>query len=102
MVLDPDEDSTSIISMKCHPAATQAGCDDPMIHYLYIRFGMDQTTGKETFANEFCQTARAMDNSSYPYVRKFYAAFRGMDQLYYAYGADVFKQIDWGDMANLM
>jgi hypothetical protein len=74
-----------IISTNCI-AAVDAGCDDPMIRYLFIRFCMNQTNSTQAFTDAFCKTASDMDNSSYPAIRKFYAAQRAVDQLFYTYG----------------
>lgn len=66
--------------------AIQAGCDDPMVRYLFVKFSLDQTNSRETFADDYCQAALGMQNSSYPPIRKYYAAQRALDQLYYTYG----------------
>jgi hypothetical protein len=74
-----------IVSSNCI-IAVNAGCDDPMIRYLYVRFSMNQTNSAQAFTDAFCKTAHDMDNSSYPAIRKFYAAQRAVDQLFYTYG----------------
>jgi hypothetical protein len=96
-----NEDGNSIISASV-VSATEAGCDDPMVHYLYIRFGMDQSKRPEEFASEFCQTARDMDNSSYPNIRKFYAAVRARDQILYTYRTNSASRPEYGEMWNLI
>lgn len=65
-------------------AAVHAGCDDPMVNYLFIKFAMDQTNSKETFTSAFYQTALDMESSSYPPIRKFYAGFRAIEQYSWA------------------
>jgi hypothetical protein len=82
------QDWAIIIRTNC-AAAVQAGCDDPMIRYLYIRFCMDQTHSAEDFSREFCRVARDMQKSAYPEIRKFYASAHALDQLFYAYGTNV-------------
>jgi hypothetical protein len=67
-------------------AAVQAGCTDPMLAYLNIKFAMDQTNSKEAFVEAFSTMADAMNSSSYPPIRKFYAALRAEQQYTYAYG----------------
>ncbi|HUA64421.1 MAG TPA: hypothetical protein VME24_01140 [Alphaproteobacteria bacterium] len=67
-------------------AAVQAGCDDPLVRYLFVKFTLDQTNSRETFADQFCDVALDMQNSSYPPILKFYAAQRAVDQLFYTYG----------------
>jgi hypothetical protein len=88
-----DENWAVIIRTNCI-AAVQSGCDDPMIRYLYIRFCMDQTNSPQDFAEAFCGVAFDMQKSSYPDIRKFYAAQRAADQLYYAYGTNMLDQPD--------
>jgi len=66
-------------------AAINAGCTDPLVNYLYIRTAMPQTSSKEDFNKRFHETADAMNASSYPTVRKFYATARALDQCYYTY-----------------
>jgi hypothetical protein len=101
LVTETNEDAASIISTSVI-AATQAGCDDPMVHYLFIRYGMDQTNSREAFVTEFCQTAKDLDNSRYPVIRKFYAAARAMDQLLYTYGTNAAKQADYPDIEGFI
>ena len=79
-----NEPSGGIISTNV-AAAADAGCTDPMVTYLYIRFAMPQSNSKEEFAKRFYATAKAMNGSSYPPIRKFYATARAMDQYYYTY-----------------
>jgi hypothetical protein len=90
-----------IISSNCI-VAVNAGCDDPMIHYLYIRFSMNQTNSAQAFTDAFCKTAHDMDNSSYPAIRKFYAAARALDQIFYTYGTNTANQPVWGEMTPLI
>jgi tetratricopeptide (TPR) repeat protein len=90
-----------IISTNCI-AAVDAGCDDPMIHYLYVRFSMDQTNSAQAFTDRFSQTAKDMQQSTYPPVRKFYAAARAMDQIFYTYGTNTGSQAVWGEMTPLL
>ena len=90
-----------IISTNCI-AAMDVGCADPMIQYLYIRFSMNQTNGAQAFTGKFCQTARDMQPSTYPPVRKFYAAARASEQVIYTYGTNTAKQAVWGEMMSLL
>ncbi|MBW8865622.1 MAG: hypothetical protein JF609_12020, partial [Verrucomicrobia bacterium] len=57
-------------------AAVAAGCTDPMVNYLFIKYSMSYTNSKEAFIAAFCKTANEMEKSSYPPIRKFYAGFR--------------------------
>jgi hypothetical protein len=103
--LDQDEDWAAIIRTNCD-AAVQSDCDDPMIRYLYIRFCMSQTNSPQVFADAFHKMADDMEQSSYPPIRKFYAAARTLNQVFYAYHTNVDRQLvgELGDdmAANLM
>lgn len=88
-LFESDEDWGEIIRTNCE-AAVEAGCDDPMIRYLYIRFSMSQTNSPQDFADAFCKVENDMQESSYPSIRKFYTSLRALSQFYYAYtNADV-------------
>jgi len=65
--------------------AIQAGCDDPMIKYLHIRFAMDQSNSKEDFTTALYKAAMDMDSSSYPEIRKFYVGETAEEQYVRAY-----------------
>ena len=67
-------------------AAVAAGCNDPMVNYLFIKYSMASTNSKEAFTAAFRKAANAMEKSSYPPIRKFYAAFRTVEQFGWASG----------------
>ncbi len=90
-----------IISTNC-TAAVDAGCDDPMIHYLHVRFCMNQTNSAQAFTDAYCQTAKDMQKSMYPPVRKFYAAARALDQIIYTYGTNTANQPIWREFTPLI
>jgi hypothetical protein len=78
-VCETNEPSASIISTNA-AGAVELGCNDPMVNYLFINFALDKTNSKETFTAAFCKMAKEMQNSSYPNIRKFAAAFRTGEQ----------------------
>jgi hypothetical protein len=82
---DTNEPWQIIMSTNCS-SAVSAGCNDPMIAYLYAKFSLDQTNSRETFADAFGNAALAIQQSSYPSIRKFYANFRAAQQIHYAWG----------------
>ena len=82
-------DAVSVVRDNCQ-AAIQAGCDDPLVTYFYIRYGMDQTNTRIAFADAFVRMATAMNASQYPPVRKFFAAARTLTQLQTAYGDQMY------------
>lgn len=97
-VVPSGEPWAEVIATNCD-AACKAGCTDPMVRYLYIRFAMSQTNTTQTFADMFCNVAQDMEKSSYSNIRKFYAVDRAVDQLVYAYGTNawnmpVFRQLE--------
>jgi hypothetical protein len=83
-VVESDENWAEIIGTNCD-AAIKAGCDDPMIRYLYIRNCMSQTNSAKDFSDAFCKVEVEMQQSSYPAIRKFYVSLRALDQVYYTY-----------------
>jgi hypothetical protein len=82
-VLETNEPWALIIATNT-ATAVQAGCKDPMVTYLYIKFAMNQTNSKEAFTEAFYKTASDVDKSSYPAIRKFYASFRALSQYSWA------------------
>jgi hypothetical protein len=84
-VTDPIEPWSQIIATNCS-AAIEAGCDDPMVRYLYIKFSMNQTNTPRVFLDAFIKDQKDMQNSDYPPVRKFYASLRAFQQFSYTYG----------------
>jgi hypothetical protein len=73
-------------------AAVRAGCDDPLVNYLFIKFALPSTNSAKTYADDFCRIALAMNQSSYPSVRKCYATAATIDQLFLAYGTNTANQ----------
>jgi hypothetical protein len=54
--------------------AVAAGCDDPLIRYVYLRYAPDYDTNLLSFwQNEFGKAARDLEASSYSPFLKFYA-----------------------------
>lgn len=82
---ESNENWGAIISNNCS-AALEAGCDDPMIHLLHVRFGMDQTGSRQSFAEAFRVAALDMEASPYPDILKFDAWLREGRQAIYTYG----------------
>jgi hypothetical protein len=87
---------------EAEPDAAQAGCKDPMLTYLYIKFAMDQTNSKEAFTEAFIATANAMNSSSYPPIRKFYASLRAEQQYTYAYGLYAYQAGQWDTLNKII
>jgi hypothetical protein len=95
---ESNEDVGGIISNKC-VTAVEAGCDDPMVRYLHIRFCMSQSESAKAFADAFSAVAQEMEKSSYPSIRKYYVWQRATQQFADTYGtntpAEVNKLSPW-------
>ena len=65
-------------------AAVKAGCNDPLVNYLYLRY-FPPGGSKEAIAEDFSKVAQELDGSSYPPARKMYAAIRTLDNAYRVY-----------------
>lgn len=89
---ESNEPVDQIIGTNCS-LAVDAGCDDPMIAYLHARFrtGEQRLSAKEC-ADALCKAATALQQSSYPDIRKFYASLRAVQQLYSAFGTNADRQ----------
>ena len=62
--------------------AIAKGCDDPMLRYLYIRFGMaSEKPTNAQYTEAYRSTAQELSQSKYAPIRKFYAAERAADAL---------------------
>lgn len=96
---DPGEPCAEIIATNCD-AAVAAGCDDPLVRYLYIKFSMSQTNTPKAFLNAMMNVQSNMQNSSYPDIRKFYASLRAAQQYNYTYRYS--SNADWTVYGNLM
>jgi len=99
--LDPNEAWWDLVATNAE-AAVKVGCTDPMVKYLFIKFALPQTNKPNTFADAFCQTALDMQNSSYPSIRKFYAAAAAVDQMCFTYGTNVGAQSVFAQVLPLM
>jgi len=84
-VVTPDEPWAEIIDTNCDNAV-KAGCNDPMVRYLYLRFGLSQTNTPKLFSDSYDALESDMQKSDYPPVRKFYVSLRALQQFLYAYG----------------
>ncbi|HZL42567.1 MAG TPA: hypothetical protein VFD66_04750 [Verrucomicrobiae bacterium] len=90
-----NEPWSKIIATNC-ANAVRAGCDDPMIEYLYGRFSLDQTNSREVFFEALRKAAQDLQNSSYPSIRKFRAFLHAGIQAgcTYGYGTNVPPRVE--------
>lgn len=96
---DPGDPGAEIISTNCS-AAINAGCKDPMVRYLYIKFSMNQSNTPQAFLDAFTDDERDMQESDYPPIRKFYVSFRAFQQFTYTHGYG--KNVDFTDGIRMM
>lgn len=89
---DSDEPGSEIISTNCS-AAIDAGCKDPMVRYLYIKFSMSQTNSPQAFLDAFTDDQDDLQNSDYSPIRKFYVSLRSFQQFTYTHGYG--KNVDY-------
>ena len=75
----------TIIASNCD-LAVKAGCKDPMVGYLHIRFPMDDSRSPKEVADAFAAVSVQIKQTSYPPIRKFYASLRAVEQFWSAYG----------------
>jgi len=81
--------------------AVSNGCDDPMIHYLHLRFVLwsENQTPKER-AETYALVAEALLTSQYAPIRKFYAAWRAAET-YNPGGTNMSAEVHrWRRLAN--
>jgi len=81
-----------IIAANCD-LAVRAGCKDPMIEYLHVRFPLTPADSPKAYADAICQAALHMKESDYPAIRKFYANRRAVQEFYNAYGSKADRSI---------
>ena len=77
-------------------AAIKAGCDDPMIRYLHLRFPVKQATPKE-YADGLCQVEADMQQSQWlsAHPAKFYLSLRALEQVHAGYSRnEADQQVD--------
>lgn len=84
-VTSPEEPWEEIIRTNCD-AAIKAGCNDPMVRYLHVRFSLTKTSKSQALAGAYYEVAVDMQKSGYHAIRKFYASHRAVNQASLAYG----------------
>lgn len=80
--LDQGDDQSELIGDDSENAV-KAGCDDPMVRYLYCRFNSTRSSRPLSFwQDEYRKMAQTMESSAYPPLRKFYANDRAAEVLW--------------------
>lgn len=63
--------------------AVEAGCDDPLIKYVYCRYALSMKgEGSTELANAYRAAAEGLWSSDYSPIRKFYATLRTAEVMY--------------------
>ena len=65
-------------------AAKNAGCNDPLVNYLYVKYHLVSIADKDTLTAALVTAATEINKSAYPPLRKFYASFWAMNQYQWA------------------
>lgn len=73
--------------------ARQAGCDDPMVRYLYCRDARASDNTLEGWQREFRSMAQSMQSSGYPPIRKFYADLRAANVLWEGRNTNLWPEV---------
>jgi hypothetical protein len=74
--------------------AVNAGCDDPMIRYLYCRFAPDNSTKPlKVLQDDFRKAALGLESSGYAPLLKFYANDRAAMVLYQERDRALWKEV---------
>jgi hypothetical protein len=74
--------------------ACNAGCDDPLIRYLYCRFSPDHSSKPlEYWQDQFRKAAQGMESSGYSPLLKFYANDRAANELWQSRNKDLWQEI---------
>jgi hypothetical protein len=84
--LATNEPSGRIIADNLNTAMA-AGCDDPLIEYLYVRYGGESAGDAKDRVTELVKVATTMQfGFNYPPIRKFYTDFRAVRMIHEVYG----------------
>ncbi len=85
-IRDPGEVWEYVIATNCS-LAIAAGCDDPMVRYLFARFPPGPPTPEpKAQVDALLEAATRVQDSTYHPLRKFYASFRTMTQIHEVFG----------------
>ena len=84
-IVQTNTPSDQIIATNCD-AAIKAGCVDPMVRYLHVRYFLSQSQSLKAVASGVRDAALDLQKSSYPSIRKFYAVDCAMVMATAAYG----------------
>ena len=71
---------SAVVATNCAQAVT-AGCDDPMIAYLHVRYSFTGQTNAQDYAEILRKIAESLESGQYPPIRKFYGWLRAGLQL---------------------
>ena len=74
--------------------AVNAGCDDPLVLYLYCRFAPARASKPfDYWKNEYRKAAQGMQNRGYPPLLKFYANDRAADVVWQTRDQSIWQEV---------
>lgn len=79
----PGEPFNDIIATAAMQAV-HAGCNDPLVNYLYVKFYLSSNADKDALTSAWLTAATQLNQSAYPAVRKFYASLWASKQYAWA------------------
>jgi tetratricopeptide (TPR) repeat protein len=82
-VMRPSEPYNDIIATAAMEAV-HAGCNDPLVNYLYVKSYLSANADKDALTSALVTAATQLNQSAYPAVRKFYASLRATEQYAWA------------------
>lgn len=101
-----DADSGAASVGEFAQEAIQAGCEDPMIRYLYCRFAPEHASKPlKYWQDEFRKAAQGVENSGYSPLLKFYANDRAADMLWQNQNRDLWQEVAqfrWAAMNDIV
>lgn len=87
-----EETRLALVGDLAHEAI-RAGCDDPLVRYLYCRYGyVDSAQPFPERQNDYRLTAQALEASAYPPLWKFYANI-GAANILWTGSKDIWPQV---------
>ena len=72
--------------------AVNAGCNDPMVRYLYVRYA-GQTWALKERQEQYRSAANGLEQSGYPSIRKFYANVDAAEVLWQQRDTNVWSEV---------
>jgi hypothetical protein len=89
-----DSETGSVFVGEYAQEATEAGCEDPLVRYLYCRFAPDHSSKPlKYWQDQFRKAAQGLENSGYSTILKFYANDRTANVLWENREQDLWQEV---------